>query len=159
MWEKLDLVAPCIILDGESNPWPFGLWEDTPLNWATPARAVCLFFFLFFYFFIFFIVIQLQLYAFSPHPSTPPQLNPPPSPFSTLPLGFVHVSFIVVPVIPSTHCPRPHPRPPPWLLLDCSQLQCLWLYFVCFFLLLLMFQIKVRSYGICPSLPGLFHLA
>ena len=27
-----------------------------------------------------FIVIQLQLYAFSPHPSTPPQLNPPPSP-------------------------------------------------------------------------------
>ena len=28
----------------------------------------------------FFIVIQLQLYAFSPHPSTPPQLNPPPFP-------------------------------------------------------------------------------
>ena len=25
-----------------------------------------------------FIVIQLQLYAFSPHSSTPPQLNPPP---------------------------------------------------------------------------------
>ena len=41
-----------------------------------------------------FIVIQLQLCAFSPHPSTPPQLNPPPSPT----LGFVHVSFIVVPV-------------------------------------------------------------
>ena len=38
-----------------------------------------------------FIVIQVQLYAFSPHPSTPPQLNPPPSPTSTLPLGFVHV--------------------------------------------------------------------
>ena len=47
------------------------------------------------------------MYAFSPHPSTPPQLNPPPSPLSTLPLGFVHVSFIVVPVIPSSHCPRP----------------------------------------------------
>ena len=44
-----------------------------------------------------FIVIQLQLYAFSPHPSTPPQLNLPPSPTSTLPLDFVHVSFIVVP--------------------------------------------------------------
>ena len=29
-------------------------------------------------------------------------------------LDFVHVSFIVVPVIPSSHCPRP------WLLLDCS---------------------------------------
>ena len=46
----------------------------------------------------FFIVIQLQLYAFSLHPSTPPQLNPPPSPTSTLPIDFVHVSFIVVPV-------------------------------------------------------------
>ena len=46
------------------------------------------------------------MYAFSPHLSTPPQVNPPPSPISTLPLGFVHVSFIVVPVIPSSHCPR-----------------------------------------------------
>ena len=64
-----------------------------------------------------FIVIQLQLYAFSPHPSTPPQPNPPPSPTSTLPLDLVHVSFIVVPVIPSPHCPLPTP---PWLLLDCS---------------------------------------
>ena len=42
--------------------------------------------------------IRDRLYAFSPHPSTPPQVNPPPSPTSTLPLGFVHVSFIVVPV-------------------------------------------------------------
>ena len=55
--------------------------------------------------FLIFIVIQLHLYAFSPHPSTPPQLNPTPSPTSTLPLGFVHVSFIVVPIIPSPHCP------------------------------------------------------
>ena len=47
----------------------------------------------------FFIVIQLQLCAFSPHPSTPPQLNTPPSPTSTLPLDLVHVSFKVVPVI------------------------------------------------------------
>ena len=42
----------------------------------------------FFFFFLIFIVIQLQLYAFSPHPSTPPQLNPPPSPTSTHPLDF-----------------------------------------------------------------------
>ena len=68
-------------------------------------------------YFLIFIVIQLQLYAFSPHPSTPPQLNPPPSPTSTLPLDFVHVSFIVVPIIPSSHCPHPTPT---WLLLDCS---------------------------------------
>ena len=65
----------------------------------------------------FFIFIQLQLYAFSPYPSIPPQLNPPPSPTPTLPLDFVHVSFIVVPVIPSSHCPHPTPL---WLLLDCS---------------------------------------
>ena len=36
---------------------------------------------------------------------------------STLPLGFVHLSFIVVPENPSPHCPLP---PPLWLLLDCS---------------------------------------
>ena len=34
----------------------------------------------------FFIVIQLQLCAFSPHPSTPPQPNLPPSPACTPPL-------------------------------------------------------------------------
>ena len=77
--------------------------------------AVChTYIYILFFFNFFFIVIQLQLYAFSPHPSIPPQLNPPPYPLSTLPLGFVHVSFIVVPVIPSTHCLRPHPPPPPW---------------------------------------------
>ena len=107
-------------------------------------------------FFLIFIVIQLQLSAFSPHPSTPPHPNPPPSPASTLPLDFVHVSFIVVPVNPSPLYPLPTPL---WAWPDCSQLQCLWLYFVCFFLLLIMFQLKVRSYGICPSPPGLFHLA
>ena len=69
-------------------------------------------FFLLFICFLIFIVIQLQLYAFSPHPSTPPQLNLPPSPTFTLPLDFVHVSFIVVPVIPSPRCPLPTP---PWL--------------------------------------------
>ena len=69
------------------------------------------------FFFLIFIVIQLQLYAFSPHPSTPPQLKRPPSATSTLTTDFVHVSFIVVPVIPSSHCPHPTP---PWLLLDCS---------------------------------------
>ena len=105
---------------------------------------------------LFFIVIQLQLYAFSPLTSPPPQLNPPPSPIPTIPPDFVHVSFIIVPAIPSSHCPHPTP---PWPLLDCSQPQCLWWYFVCFFLLLIMFQLKVRSYGICPSPPGLFHLA
>ena len=70
-----------------------------------------------FFFFNYFIVVPLQLSAFSPHHSPPPQPNPPPSLASTLPLGFVHVSFIVVPENPSPHCPLPHPL---WLLLDCS---------------------------------------
>ena len=63
-----------------------------------------------FIFFLIFNVMQLQLSASYPHPSTPPRPNPPPSPNSTLPLDFVHVSFIVVvPVIPSPHCPLPTP--------------------------------------------------
>ena len=47
--------------------------------------------------------IQLQLSAFSPHPSTPPQPIPPPTSTSTLPLDFVLVSFIVAPVDRSPH--------------------------------------------------------
>ena len=74
-------------------------------------------FYLFFCFCKIFIVIQLQLYAFSPHPSTPPQPIPPPSPTSTVPLDFVHVSFIVDPLDPSPHYPLPTPL---WLLLHCS---------------------------------------
>ena len=57
--------------------------------------------------FFIFIVIQLQLSAFSPHPSTPPQPNSPPSPTSTLLLDFVHVSFILAPINTSPLSP-PH---------------------------------------------------
>ena len=67
--------------------------------------------------FLFLFFIQLQLSAFSPHPSTPPQLNPPPSPTSTLPRDFVLVSFIVAPIDPSPHYPLPTSL---WLLLHCS---------------------------------------
>ena len=66
-----------------------------------------LFYFIYFIYFYYFIVVQLQLSAFCPHHSHPPQPNPPPSFVSTLPLGFVYVSFIVVPEIPSPHCPSP----------------------------------------------------
>ena len=66
------------------------------------------------FFFNFFIVIQLQLSAFSPYPSTPPQPIPPPSLTSTLPLDFVLVSFIVAPVDPSPHYTMPTLL---WLLL------------------------------------------
>ena len=71
---------------------------------------------------LFFLILIFYCYSitvvclFSPslHP-TP--ANPPPSPISTLPLDFVHASFIVVPVIPSPHCPLPTPPCP---MLDCS---------------------------------------
>ena len=72
------------------------------------------------FFFNYFIVIQLQLSAFSPTTNPlrpPPQPDSPLSLASTLALGFVHVSFIVVPENPSPHCPL---LPPLWLLLDCS---------------------------------------
>ena len=52
---------------------------------------------------------SITVSAFSPHLSTPPQPNPPPSPATTLPLGFVHVSFIVVPENPSPYYPFPLP--------------------------------------------------
>ena len=68
-------------------------------------------------FFLIFIVIQLQFSAFSPHPSTTPQLNPPPSPTSTLPLDFVLVSFIVDPIDRSPRYPLPTLL---WLLLHHS---------------------------------------
>ena len=58
--------------------------------------------------YVFFIVIQLQLSVFSPHPSSPPQPNPPPSPTSTLPLEFVHVSFLH-----SSSCKPLFPLSPP----------------------------------------------
>ena len=45
---------------------------------------------------------------------------------------------------------------PLWSLSACSQFQCLWLYFACLFILLIRILLKVRSYGICLSPPGLF---
>ena len=121
---------PGVCPDQDLNWWPFGLQDSTqPTEPHQPGiychftvRSFDLFFledhyFIFIYFFInYLIFVQLQLSAFSPHPSTPPQPNLPPFPASTLPLGFVHVSFIVVPENPSPHCPFP---PPLWLL-HCS---------------------------------------
>ena len=58
-------------------------------------------------------------------------------------------SFFPIYPLPSTQ----------WLLSVCYLFQCLWLYFVCLFVLLIRFHLEVRSYSICISLPGLFHLA
>ena len=61
---------------------------------------------------MFFYYNFLLLFNYSCVPFLP---IPPPHP--TLPLDPLHVSFIVVPVIPSPHCPIPTPPCP---LLDCS---------------------------------------
>ena len=112
--------------------------------------------FLCFYLNVFFLIaVQLQLSPFSPHPSTRPQPNPPPSPAETVLFGFVHVSFIVVPETLSPVSPPHSPLAIVRLFLTSMSL----VIFCLLFLLLIMFQLKVRSYGICPSPPGLFHLA
>ena len=76
---------------------------------------------LFFFFLNYFIVVQLQLSSFlPPTPSHPSQTHLPP--LLQPPLGFVHVSFIVVPENPSpcyplTSPPEPsHPHLPPLIL-------------------------------------------
>ena len=45
--------------------------------------------------FLIFIGIQLQLYAFSPHPSTPPQVNPPLSPTSNVHSSTIYNSQVL----------------------------------------------------------------
>ena len=79
------------------------------LMFAVPTYS----FFLILIFYCYSITV-VCLFSRSLHPT---QAEPPPSPTSTLALDFVHVSFIVVPVIPSPHCPL---STPPCPLLDCS---------------------------------------
>ena len=75
------------------------------------------------------IILQFKNLVFYCFSSTIISICPPSLPYSSpiltptfecIPFGFVHVSFIVVhvvPVIPSPHCPLPTPPCP---LLDCS---------------------------------------
>ena len=90
-----------------------------------------------------------------------PSLHPTPAATPSLP--HLHPPLWFGPcVLYSSSCNTLFPLSPsnsPLVLLDGSKLQCLRLYFVGFFLLLIMFQLKVRSYGICSPPPGLFHLA
>ena len=71
------LVFPC-------SPQSWSSWLEVTVKWSLKKNYL-------------FIFIQLQLSAFSPHPSTPPQPVALPSPTFTLPLDFVLVSFIVAP--------------------------------------------------------------
>ena len=88
---------------------------------------------------------------FIPTPS--PQL-----PQSISPIVHAHESSICVPLlVPSPSVPR-YP-PPLWSPSVYSLCPSLWFYFAHLFDLLLRFHLKARLYGICPSPPGLFHLA
>ena len=64
----------------------------------------------------FLLLFNYSCMPFLPIPPPHPSQSQPLSPTSTLPLDLVHVSFKVVPVIPSPHCPLPTPL---WRLLDC----------------------------------------
>ena len=145
------------------------------MAWGVGIALICIFVYIchvsrrYFFFAIdtllfisFFKIIILLLFNYSclhfpptPPPTTPAKPISPPCFHPPCP-GFVHVSLIVV---PENSSPRYPFLPPLWLLSNCSQFLCLWLYFACFFLLLIMFQLKVRSYDICPLPPGLLHLS
>ena len=71
---------PCLVPDLSGKDFSF-----CPLNMRLAVGFSYRVFILFIYFFLIFIVIQLQLSAFSPHPSTTPSQThlpplPPPSP-------------------------------------------------------------------------------
>lgn len=38
LWVTFCTLTPIMSPDQESNPWPFGLWDKAPNNWATLAR-------------------------------------------------------------------------------------------------------------------------
>ena len=81
----------------------------------------------------------------SPPPSPPPQPSPPPSSVST-PTCYcpcVIQNCSCKPFTLFSHYPLPSPL---WSLSACSQFQCLLLYFAYLFVLLIRFQLKIRSY-------------
>ena len=94
--------------------------------------------------FYFYVCIYLWLFKYSclhfhptmpcSHPSLPPTLEP-------TTFGFVCVSFIHVPWWPFPDFPTLSSPPPLWLLSVCYLFQCLWLYFICLFVLLIRFHL------------------
>ena len=100
----------------------------------------------FFFLLLFFIVLQVQLSPFlPPYPPGPsiPTSHPLSYPLWLCPCAVYTCSLRALPLfspiisLPSTL----------WLLSDCSLFQCLWLYFVCLFVLLISLHLQVRSHG------------
>ena len=114
-----------------------------------------------------FIYIYIYIYIYycliTVVPIFPPLLSSalptPHLPLSILPpIDFVHGSYICSLTWPFpffSHYPPPHPL---WSLPVSSLFPSLWFYFAHLFCWLGS-TYRVRSYGVCLSLPGLFHLA
>ena len=107
--------------------------------------------------FFFLIVVQVQLSPFSPHHSPLPPHTPPPT-LNPIPLW-------LCPCVLYTCSWWPFPYLPP-LSFSPSRVVTVRLFFTSMslvtfslFVLFIRFHLKVRSYGISLSPPGLFHLA
>ena len=129
-----------------------------PLSFSQLAgyKVINFIFFIYFLFSIFLIVVQVQLSLFSHHHFPPPHPSPTPT------LSLFPLSLPMGPLYTFLDDPSPF-----FPLLIISPL--LWLLSVCSLISLVIFCLPVcfvdqvpligESYGICPALPGLFHLA
>ena len=137
----------CVLLcTGISHP----LWSLTIINKLETKLTFCIFL-LYFY--------CLHYYR-CPHFPPFAHLHPAPPP---LPSGHIVVCVCEL-LICSSANPFTlfYPVPPPcslWQLSVCSVCPCLCFCIVHQFILTIRFHIQVRSYAICLSLTGLFHLA
>ena len=107
----------------------------------------------------FFIVILLQFSQFPP-PHLPLPRSPPAPRVNPHTFVHVHVSFVhVLCLVPSPSLHHYAPPYPLWPLSICSMFPFLWFYFAHQFIVFIRFLSQARSYGICHSPTGLFHLA
>ena len=98
------------------------------------------------YFLIFLLLFKYSCFHFSPSsPSAPPisASYPQSYPVWLCPCVFYPCSLMTFPYFPHYLLP-----PPLWLLSDYSLFQCIWFYFARLFVLLIRFQLKVRSYAV-----------
>ena len=134
-----------------------------PISQSALSCSTCRLLFLFFLFkkflYCFKLLIPLQMSPISPHICPPPPSSCPP-PWPSPPVVCVHRLCMYVYVFfgKSQFHPCFHHTPLGDLSV-CSTCPHLWSSFVCQFILFTRFHIAVRSYGICLSLTGLFHLA
>ena len=111
------------------------------------------------YFFSLFYWCSNTVVSILPPPLSLTLPTPTSHPQSHLPLGSVHGSLIHVHLRPFPFFPTLFPSPLPsgycQFIVECNVSAIFFLPVV----LLIRFHLKVRSYGICPSPPGLLHLA